>query len=778
MEEFSGFIAYPAHPFAIGQTLETALQRLRNRYGGYGFRSWKELDIPGHFIANEVLAGISETNFFAADITVPNFNVTYETGFAIGRGNPIFLFKNRAIGGHDELVRELGIYDTLGYAEYENSEEVLARLRDARSHRAIPISSPLNQRAPVYLTDTKFKTDQSRQIVSRIKKARLFFRSFDPQEQPRLSANTAITDVASSYGVLCQLVPMATRDSNVHNLRVAFIAGLAAGMGKVTLLLQAGNDPVPLDYRDLVASYDDSKQIEDYIAEFASRVAEALQGESKAHSLSPTTKLETIDLGASSAENELRTLGDYYLRTDAYTRVLRGEARLVVGRKGSGKTAIFFRVRDSVEQKPRAVVLDLKPDGYKLVKFRDSISGLLDGGSFEHTATALWEYVLLLEIAHKLLQDDRQRHVRDHTIFEPYRTLEAIFRKGDRLPQGDFAERLSHLLDRVAQRCQEQYGNRTNARLEDPQVTGLLYTQNIHALQDAVQGYLSHKEHLWLLFDNLDKGWPTKGLTANDLTLARTLLDATRKLERQFDSEKLNVHTVVFLRSDVVELLVNETPDRGKEAKVVVDWSDPDMLREMIRLRLVHSGLNGSKRFDDLWREICVSHIEVNDSSQYLIDRSLMRPRYLINLIDYCKSSAVNLRNERITSSDIEKGLAAFSADLVTDINYEIRDVNPETPDLLHAFIRADASMPRIALEKVLAAHGVSQTRLQEVIDLLLWYGFLGVAVDGAEPRYIYGINYSFPLLKALEGNGDLGSHWYTVNPAFHPALQIRPSDD
>jgi len=88
-----------------------------------------------------------------------------------------------------------------------------------------------------------------------VKKARLFFRSFDPNEQPRLSAFEAIQQVAQSYGVLLYLLPTGVKDSRIHNLRVAFLGGLANGMGKVLLILQDGDEPVPIDYRDLVVPF-------------------------------------------------------------------------------------------------------------------------------------------------------------------------------------------------------------------------------------------------------------------------------------------------------------------------------------------------------------------------------------------------------------------------------------------------------------------------------------------------------------------------------------------
>jgi hypothetical protein len=56
--------------------------------------SWKALDVYGHFIAEEVVAGCNSCNTFVADISVLNFNVTYEIGYAIGKRKRVLLTKN------------------------------------------------------------------------------------------------------------------------------------------------------------------------------------------------------------------------------------------------------------------------------------------------------------------------------------------------------------------------------------------------------------------------------------------------------------------------------------------------------------------------------------------------------------------------------------------------------------------------------------------------------------------------------------------------------------
>ncbi|MEL7895439.1 P-loop ATPase, Sll1717 family [Vreelandella neptunia] len=765
----SGFYAYASSPAEIGATIEQAVADLNNS-SKVEVETWKALDIPGHFISEEVLEGIDSCDFLVADISALNFNVTYEIGYAIGRGKRVLLTRNKTIKETSPAIREVGIFDTLGYKEYQNSQELREFISTSKKTTPLVTSNKINTKSPVYLLEGMHKTDWASRIVSRIKKARFLFRTFDPNEQPRLSANDAVVQISQSHGVVVPLLSNNVVGADIHNIRGAFIAGLSGGMDKALCILQQGDDPVPLDYRDFVCITRHPDDINEHIADFAGKVAEAFQEDTKEPTTTPDTFLQSLDLGSTSAENEMRTLESYYLKTDQFLKSLRGEANIVVGRKGSGKSAIFLQVRDRERNKKGNVVLDLKPDGYKLIKFKELILSFLEEGTFQHTIMAFWEYVLLLEICYKILEKDREQHKRDHTLYQPYRALADLYHADGYETEGDFSERMASLMESISTEYRSQYGDESNVRLSAPNLTEMLYCHDVRALSKQIIDYMAHKEVCWLLFDNVDKGWPTSGLKHEDLLIIRGLIDATKKIERQFDKSNISVNTIVFLRNDVYELLVQETSDRGKEASVLLDWTDPDLLRELIRLRIVSNDVNGDDTFGALWPRVFVSHYTGEESSQYLIDRSLMRPRFLLNLINQCKSFAINLNHERILEEDIQKGLAAYSTDLLTDIGYEINDVESGSDDILYAFIGSKSVVTKSDIYRILDDFGVEDEYSKNIFELLLWYGFIGILIND-EPKYIYDFNYSMKLMSGIIKNkGDLN---YLINPAFWPGLMI-----
>jgi len=397
----------------------------------------------------------------------------------------------------------------------------------------------------------------------------------------------------------------------------------------------------------------------------------------------------------------------------------------------------------------------------------------LGTGSLEHTITAFWEYLLLLEICHKLLQKDKTFHTRDTRLTQPYRDLAALYQTDEYVVEGDFSERLSTLLQHITDDYQAKYGSETDRTLKQQEITELLYRHDVNKLRDHVVDYLRLKDAVIILFDNIDKGWPTHGLTADDVSIVRALLEATRKLERQLHRHEIKCSTLTFLRNDVYELLVEETPDRGKEGHVALDWSDPDLLREMIRRRLLYCDLPDHP-FEDLWPRICTSHVLGEESSQYLVDRCLMRPRALIDLANYCLGFAVNLGHTRIQATDIEKGLAAFSGDLVKEIGYEISDVFPEAADVLYAFIGEPQTVPSEQLTRILELGGIPPQKISEIVRLLLWFGVLGVKRTDGSVTYIYNVNYEMPILTGIIRKLERQGLVYLVNPAFVPGLVLQ----
>jgi SOS response regulatory protein OraA/RecX len=150
-----------------------------------------------------------------------------------------------------------------------------------------------------------------------------------------------------------------------------------------------------------------------------------------------------------------------------------------------------------------------------------------------------------------------------------------------------------------------------------------------------------------------------------------------------------------------------------------------------------------------------------------------MRPRFLINLINQCLGFAVNLNHKKIEEEDIEKGLGSFSVDVLTDISYEIRDVFKEAENIMYSFLTCKVDLSHEELRGIIAESEISEDLIEKVIDILLWYGFLGLRLKNQDVKYIFNLNYNMQLLKGLIRK-NIDNFTYYINPAFWPSLMIE----
>ena len=60
------------------------------------------------------------------------------------------------------------------------------------------------------------------------------------------------------------------------------------------------------------------------------------------------------------------------------------------------------------------------------------------------------------------------------------------------------------------------------------------------------------------------------------------------------------------------------------------------------------------------------------------------------------------------------------------------------------------------------------------MIEIFLWYGFLGILRDDGSTTYIYEVNYDMRKLIALRNKRQDKDMVYLINPAFWAGLDIK----
>lgn len=758
----TGFIAYPKEPRIVSETIMAAVAD--SETSALRLKPWEKMSITGLKIDNLVRDHIRAADVVLADITYDNFNVYYEIGFAIARDKPIIPLVNTSIENAARRARELGLFDTIGWLTYTNSDDLLRRLPNWRKEAwAVNYRRNKDHAQPLFVLDTMTKSNYRNYVYSAIAGSHVKSRSLDPYEVPRLSIHYAIQEVSVSSGVIVMLMQPDMINARENNLRAAFIAGLAHGYGIATLMIQFDEGPAPLDYRDFVRNATSRIETERHVSDFCQEVLILNQESSRAARRSTLGIINEIELGASTAEMETQYLVDYFVTTAEYSRATRSEGALVIGRKGSGKSAIAIRAASEASRDVRALVLDLRPAAHNLSDLRESLLSTVGQGLFDHTIASFWQYILLLEMLLAARERALKRARREFSLQERIRRIEQTFNLTEEYLAGDFTSRLQIAIEAVIQMLRRKPAPEEVRQ----QITNAMYEVVIPQLREELVGLSEFFSDITIFLDDLDKGWPARKLEAYDVRTIRHAIDVLKIIQRDLRRRDIEFKYLLFLRSDVYDELVEHTADRGKDNPIKVDWSDRQQLTHLLKQRVIckFEGAEASEAWDAF-----NGGSEGPSTTDRLIDTSLYRPRFLIEGAERVLSFAINRGHSKVEEQDVSSAIERMSLYLVSEFSLEMRNVAGTPADIFYGFIGTTGLLTHDEVAKIISQRWPSLDE-EFTIDLLIWYGFLGVVGSSEEPVFIYDRAYDFRRLLA-ERPPQPEDRMYAVNGAFLKGLE------
>jgi hypothetical protein len=349
--------------------------------------------------------------------------------------------------------------------------------------------------------------------------------------------------------------------------------------------------------------------------------------------------------------------------------------------------------------------------------------------------------------------------------YAAYSKIEELYTQYGLSDQDDLSERIASELERL----DERYRNFADVKTA-PRLTELIFRGDIRSLQDAVTEYLIYKRPVWLLIDNLDKGWPTRGTTSSDILVIRGLLDAARKVQSHLAQKGVEFRCLVFLRTDIYDHLVLETADKAKDTAIRLDWVDPVPFKDIVLAR-IQASTDTEDDFRVVWSNLFDSHVGLQDSFTYILDRTLMRPRDLLMFLRRAVEIAVNRGHTKVFKEDILEAEKVYSEDIFLMTSFEIADTHLEYQDVLYYFQGCQGVLSSTDLDTLLARNDIGVEKRAPLIDLLLWFSFLGVATgDPDDARYSYNVGYN---LRHLTEPIERGRGRFVVHPAFRSALRV-----
>lgn len=469
-----------------------------------------------------------------------------------------------------------------------------------------------------------------------------------------------------------------------------------------------------------------------------------------------------LDFGKESAESEQKFLERVFLPTAIFERIRQGKKHLVLGRKGSGKTAVCLRLYEDLERRGLKVSLLTPRD---LSKFKMT---LLEKGSLNSAESALlsWKYVFFVEIGSYILEAADQKYGSNHLAWPEAIKYVRKFMAENTSKHASWLDKTFKVIRRIKKVGVVPFEAEIDPNVVSQEVVD--FTDKIDEITDHIPKALSLLETkpIYILVDKVDELWePSK----ESQLLVVGLLRASKELYEQTNL----ANVITFLRSDIFDALQFHDSDKFHSYEERIIWNKTDLMKLVTLRARASTGMTIHREaWDKIWQTFFPKEIDHQSSVDYLINYTLMRPRDLIQLCNLCRDKAQNHNHPHITADDINEALPQYSKWKLKDLRDEYLVQYPFLERIfLGAFQHSKAKLTRESIVERVKLIKERLTKefeafyfepIDNLLQILYNIGFLGAIKNG---KTLYSSLESEVIIAYIQE--------FEVHPAFRAALDV-----
>ncbi len=747
------FVAYPYQPRSIGETINLAINDLKQS-GIIEAVTWEELNITGNVIIQQILTQIDESKVLCVDLTGLNFNAMFELGYGIAKNKYIFPLLDNSFTESRNNFEQLRILTTMGYLSYINSSQIQTIFykeitaldkKPTFFEQDIKPNLEFDVEDKILYLKSKIDTDASVQISRRLEKSSISLTIDDPNEISLQYLSWYGKNIASALGVVCHFLNPQRDGALLHNAKYALIAGMSVGMGKTLLMLSEGIQLAPLDYRELLLNYSTAKEAVGSLNDWLEPIeANWLENKSKQNSHIATLKLanelKNLKVGEPIAENEIENLVDYYfVETSSYIEARDGLQTVFVGRKGTGKSANYYKLSDELSSDKRNLVVCIKPISYELLGVNNLLEQFHEKASKNYTIESLWKFLLLSEIGNTIIQQIKERPFGDTQTSEDETELLELFNSNNGTLGKDFAIRLERSINSIHSNTQI-FSKQQNLEANQNAITEAIHKGIYKQLRIVIGKLISNKQRIIILIDNLDKAWDKNRDLALVADFFLGLLSASQRLSQDFkrddsrrDSAVINV--VIFLRSDIFYKIKSIAREPDKISGYGLTWDDRELLLRVVEERFIALH-QGNLRPDEIWTRYFCDSVRGVPVQDYFLEKCLPRPRDVLYFIKAAIANAVNRRHSKVEENDVLDGEKQYSQFAIESLLVEGDTANFPLESIIYELVGASSYLSERDVEDILSRLGKSLIETNKVIEELCKLRFFGIQINEDDYRF------------------------------------------
>lgn|GEM_PF-898512 len=482
-------------------------------------------------------------------------------------------------------------------------------------------------------------------------------------------------------------------------------------------------------------------------------------------------------LGEARAEKDA-LLDTAFIQTTEYDALLQQRSGyVVVGRRGTGKSALFRELKRSLSEERNHRVITLEPDGNEVYPLHSVVQQLATGANYDslhEVATHLCRYSILIEVLSDCVQNRPACLV----------SLDA----NDK----EFLDQQVQVWTQEGIGLFERLYGRVRSFLTGSSDPGALLGELNRALQYrrllgiAQKTFKSIEQPYALLADRLDEGFRPEDI---GVAFVNGLVSASTELTTAVPQ----IRPTIFIRDNIFRAIQQKDRNytRNVEGQVMrLHWS-AELLLKLVAARMRIAFQSHETDLDEAASTLTDQGVwNRNTSSEYrgpsgfrkVLELTLYRPRDLIILLNIAFFEASKRKSLKISPQDVELSAEEVSRIRLEDLIKEYAEVIPGLGEILGALSRGRAYISASdALRMIEDLYKDSQTgTVRETIKLyggtellheLHSIGFFGYREGGSG-------TYTFCHDGRLAGITFGQNVELMVHPCYWRAVKAESSDD
>jgi len=435
--------------------------------------------------------------------------------------------------------------------------------------------------------------------------------------------------------------------------------------------------------------------------------------------------IQKVSFGKLAAEREIdEGLKQYFLETGTFVRLKDASRSILLGNRGTGKSAIVKMLVDFYKQK-NWLVVELTPEDYSYEMLQKCSNAELEGTWVKASSyTAAWKYLIYV-IAMKCYINDSDTIVKSqaNNIYQYIRNNHKGYKT-----QGHWDVFINYI-----KRIEGIKIGPYEAGIKTRQLQDLFKLEEITELLENLKA-LTNRKPIVFLIDELDKGWDA----SED---AKAFVGGLFQASITLNQLSSNFRVIVSLRRELYDNipLLYEDYQKYNDTFEVIEW-DKSSLFKLITKRIGFSLSQLEKKSDLVkWNTVFTDQINGKESYEYIIERTLNRPRELIQFCIDSKTRAEEIRSDKIDINAIVTSEVKYSDKRTKDIATEYKFQYPNLLNLFELFRGKSSLISRKDLEelfskvllgkiKLIGCESITMNQTEDYMISVLWQvGFLKI---------------------------------------------------